>query len=361
MIDPNIILQSQTPLQLQGQAMSLQALQQRFTQGRQDLALGEQRQQQNALALQQQQQAAADRQALDQAMQANASSGPDGKPFIDHEGVVGTLAKTGHGPIALKYKSEIASLDNELNKLDASKLQLLSTKTTMAMQGLGAVLEAAPAQKQAVWTQALRQGYQNGLIQPGQYPEQVPDDATVQGMLWQTIVPHQQIGLRLQMQANAANQKRADAAETRAEAYQQGMLDREDANRYQFSGYADAKGHPITLDRKSGATGVNPNIVMPSGGAVAGGGVTPDASLSAQQKSQADYEKAATAEQQNLQVRNRIGQGLKANNLYVDAKGKATPFSQMKNAAGDPLSADDIGALQDQMRATYEGATAAAV
>lgn len=363
MIDPNIILQSQTPMQLQGQALNLQQMNQNLAIGRQNMDLGDQRLQSGALDIQQQQQAASDRAALQQAIQASTSTGPDGKPFIDHDNVYKTLASTGHGLIADKYKTEITTLDEQVNRLDLTKLQLANEKTQTALGALGAVIQAPPEQKQAVWTQALQRHLQDGTIKPGQYPEQVPDDATVQSMMFQSMIPAQQIQIRLQSLAAQAAAKRADAAETRAEAYQQAVLDRDNNGRYLDTKAVSRDGHPISLDRKTGKYTVDPNVsvsLADVGGNGGGRQLTPNASAVEQRANQNDYERSATAEQAALTQRNQIGRALQQGNAYVDGKGVVKPFSQMKNAAGDPLSAQDISALQDQMRGRYQDATKAA-
>ena len=89
--------------------------------------------------------------------------------------------------------------------------------------------------------------------------------------------------------------------------------------------------------------------------------LTPDAALANQSKNQTDYERNGNAELQQRQERDTLDAALSNGKVYVDAKGKITPFSTMKQPAGldadgnavqgtKPLSPEDVNAMKEEMR-----------
>lgn len=353
MIDPNIALsyrspEIQDPLTVQTRQANLKSI------------ANQQQLQQAQLTGMNQENAARDVQmrtaaALNQALAENTSTSPDGSIQVNHAGVVNALNQGGFGAAAQQYQDAQAKRDEALTKLSGDKLALAGQQHDLMIQGLGNVLGVTdPAQRTALWSQEVKRAQAAGIPEAQSLnPAAVPDDPTLQSMLITSKEGRQMIQTRLaQQQADTAAQREKDNAK-RVDAYYEWMMRRGDVNRYRFTNQYDKDNHPIILDTQDGSVLVDKTVTgAPWATTGAGGGrqLTPDASLANQRANKADYEKNAAAELTARQQRDGLDAALQSGKAYLDKNGRLTPFSSMKDADGNPISADTIAAYQAEMR-----------
>ncbi len=333
--------------------MSLQTMANQQTLQQQDIAANDLQVKQNA--------------ALNAAIQSSTTKNDDGSLKIDHDAVQKKMTAAGFGAAGEKWATAQKENDLKISQMTLDQQETAGKVQQQIAGTLSAVRSITdPAQRQAAWTQKRQQAIQTMGANPASIPEQVPNDDALGALEASALDAHARIQLRIQKQqadTAAANEKnnqvRADAADKRADAYQEKVLDSMDRDRYQFAGYSDKQGHPIILDRKTGKTMVNPDVTMDMSSTSKDRQVTPDAILADRRANQKDYENNSAAEIKARQDVQALTAAIGNGKVYVDPKGSVKPFSAMKQSDGTALSSDDIAAYQQEMKQRLDVAKSA--
>ncbi len=136
----------------------------------------------DAITLQQQERDQADDKAINDAMATNTAPGPDGAPKLDRDGVINDLTTAGRGQAAAKVQAGFTAQDTSRakqieaqNAAQTSAITLTNQRSTELARLSQAVEDAAPADKQAAYTNLHTEGLRLGLITPqmqAQFPAQ---------------------------------------------------------------------------------------------------------------------------------------------------------------------------------------------
>lgn len=351
MIDPSILLQSkpvqiETPADAAQQAATIQNLGNAGALQRADLQGVQQQNQGRQRVLDQ-------HAALNQALQKNTKVNPDGTSSVDHNGIINDLTAGGYGDVATEYRQQLAGQAQAQVKLQEDQDKVNATHAAHVASLVNPILEETdPAKQAAMYQEALSTATKNGWAHPGELPDQWNPDTAAKAK----VIANQATSVLDQYKNKYGQERvdaltaRADAAKTQADAATtraQAAQDRANQGTFKYAGTRGGKAvyfNERTGEEKLGGA-LDEDPVSTKGKTV-----TPDASLAEHRANQTDYEKAATAETTLLQQRNRYDSALASGKVYVDPKGQTKPFSSMKNAEGDALSAADIAALQDEMR-----------
>jgi hypothetical protein len=291
--------------------------------------------------------------ATNAAIAANAKPDANGNVVIDHAGVVKTLSQNGMGLAAQQYQDAQTKRDQDLAKLTGDQLTNAAKQHQMIESALGSVIGLKdPAARQKAWDEQVKFAYDNKLAAKGTLSPTPPDDATLQTMLWSSMDGQQQIQERLAQQNAASAEKRADAAETKSDAYMDYVTGKNQPKQAVFTKQYDKDNHPI-MQGPDGKLYVDTSVTgAPYTDSTTGKDrkVTPDAMLADRRANEKDYETQAGAEIKARQEAQALQTALSDGRGYVDEKGKYKSFSSMKRTDGQDLTDDDKAAYVQDMK-----------
>lgn len=262
------------------------------------------------------------------------------------------------------------------NKATATKMKIQQTRGQLAVQEADYAGGMAYGLKQladpktglipgealgAAIARAHQDGYEQEAQQLSQYAQQNPQG--VSSLLDQLISksPEQRKLAAGDERAQAADDRakaagqNADTATKRATDAENRAKDAEQrAAQGQWRPNGTSGGHPVYYNPVTGETRIDTKTTLDlsesGGGADGGRKLTPNASAAETRANQTDYEKNATAELQARQQRDGLDAAIAGGKAYMDKNGRLQPFLSMKDANGDPVSADTIAAYQTEMK-----------
>ena len=278
MVDPNILLQSrpvqvETPLDAQTQAQQVRNLQNvgQLQQGQIAMQPGQLQLQQGdiaqqganltAIGQQNQQRAIELKNQADTsaAIQKNIIAGPDGKPMIDHAGVVRDLSAV-NGTAALDYQTHATALQQGLTTLAEANEKLNNAHQQNMGSAAGALLKMTPEARAIAYPLFAQNAVALGQAKPGELPPVYDKslDPKLQQFVDSAITPEQSQQNKTAQDRIAADAARTKVLEDREQDYQDQVTERarhdevtERISAQRAGTYQDA------VDNKGGLVGPN--------------------------------------------------------------------------------------------------------